>query len=111
MKMAHAITAEVIAIVNGVQNPLLTVTGLFVGMGVSVDMSRGVGDGDGPSVTVNVAVATPEEPVAVIVYTPGATCGISNIAFAWPATFAIADPMWVVSKVMLIVEVSGYPCM
>jgi hypothetical protein len=110
--MAHAITTEVIAIVNGDQNPVLGVTGIFVGlnpMGVPVGIFRGVGDG--PSVTVNVVVATPVEPVAVIVYVPGDIEGISNITFALPAIFAVADPIFVVPKVILIDEVSGYPCM
>jgi hypothetical protein len=110
--MAHPIKTEVIAIVNGDQNTVFTETGIFVGLdpiGVLVGISIGVGDG--PSVTVNVVVATPVEPVAVIVYVPGDTDGISNIAFALPATFAVADPIFVVPKLILIDEVSGYPCM
>ena len=49
--MAHAITAEVIAIVRGDQNPVFTVTGgVFVGLnavGVPVGVAAGVGDGLG----------------------------------------------------------------
>lgn len=46
--MATVITAEVIAIVKGDQNPVLAVTEGFVGpdpVGVPSDVSGGVGDG------------------------------------------------------------------
>jgi len=79
--MANAITTEVMAIASGDQNPLLTVTGTFVGLnpvGIPADVPVGVsvGVGDGAWVTVNVVVATsPSEPVTVTVYLPRDTVG------------------------------------
>ena len=107
--MAHAITAEVIAIVRGDQNPVFTVTGgVFVGLnavGVPVGVAPGVGDG--PWVTVNVVVATPEEPVTVTAYEPGDTDGTMISTCAIPP-IVVAVPMFVVPKVMLT-EGSGNP--
>lgn len=106
--MAHAITAEVTAIVSGDQNPLFTATGVFVGLNpVGVPLGASVGVGDGPSVTVNVAVATPEEPEAVTVYVPGDTGGTTIITCATPA-IVVAIPRSVVPKVTLT-EGSGNP--
>ena len=67
-KTAPAITAEVIVIVRGDQNPLFAVTGGFVGpdsLGVPSDVPGG--GRDGPWVTVNIAVTTPMVLVAVTV--------------------------------------------
>jgi hypothetical protein len=58
--MAHAITAEIIAIVSGDQNPLFSVAGVIVGLDpVGVPSDVPVGGEDGSWVTVNVVVATP----------------------------------------------------
>jgi hypothetical protein len=72
IKMMNAITAEIMAIVSGDQNPVLAIAGLFVGfipVGVSVEVAVGVsvGVGDGAWVTVNVAVATPPPWLSVAV--------------------------------------------
>jgi hypothetical protein len=101
--MANAITTAVMAIASGDQNPLLTVTGIFVGlntMGVEglipvgatygVGVTDGVGVAEGAWVTVNVVVATsPAEPVAVTVYVPRDTDGTVKAA---PALVSVVAP-------------------
>ena len=103
----NAITTEIMAIVNGDQNPALTVTGLFVGLNpTGVPMGVSAGAGVGASVMVNVVVATPVEPVAVTVYGPGDNSGTVIIAFILPALFGVAVPTFVVPKVMLTEEIA-----
>ncbi len=95
--MANAITTAVKAIASGDQNPLFTVTGIFVGlntMGVEglipVGVTDGVGVAEGAWVTVNVVVATsPAEPVAVTVYVPRDAAGTVKVA---PALVSAVAP-------------------
>jgi hypothetical protein len=89
IKLTNAITAKIIAIISGDQNPVLTITGLFVGfthVGIPVDAPVGVsvGVGDDVWVTVKVVVATPPSrlSVAVTVYVPRDTCGTVNSMLA-----------------------------
>ncbi len=93
------------AIISGDQNPVLTITGLFVGLthvGIPVDVPVGVGDG--AWVTANVVVATPPPrlSVAVTVYVPRDTGGTVNSMLATLYEYPVVIvPTFVVSKVTL----------
>jgi hypothetical protein len=97
------------AIISGDQNPVLTITGLFVGfthVGIPVDVPVGVSVGvkDGAWVTANVAVATLSSrlSVAVTVYVPRDTGGTVNSILATSYEYPVVIvPTFVVSKVML----------
>ena len=107
IKLTNAITAEIIAIISGDQNPVLT--GLFVGftpVGIPVDVPVGVsvGVGDDAWVTVKVVVATPPSrlSVAVTVYVSRGTGGTVNSMLATLYEYPVVIvPTFVVSRVML----------